>query len=83
VTGDCIVAKKAVTSGRDWTLKRRSGRRKRRSSTMAIANRSPMSMRMSRARRAGKTFTSTRVTTEPTAVGIRTKGTTVASTTPQ
>jgi hypothetical protein len=79
VTGDCRVAKKAVTSGRDWTSSSRSGRMKRRRSTIATAKSSPMSISRSRARRAGKTLTRPRVMTAPRAEGIATKGTTVAT----
>ena len=79
--GDWSVAKNAVTSGSDCTLRRRSGWRKRRSSTIVTAKRRPMSMRMSRARRAGNTLTRARVTTAPAAVGITTKGRTVKAAT--
>ena len=79
VTGDWSVAKKAVTSGSDWTLSRRSGRRKRTSRISATAKSSPISISTSRARRAGKTLTRPSVTRQPSADGITTKGTTVAS----
>ena len=76
--GDCSVAKKDVTSGIDSTRISRSGCRNRSSKTMLVANTRPMNIRMSRARRAGKTFTSSSVTAEPSATGITTNGTTVA-----
>jgi hypothetical protein len=79
VTGDCKVEKKAAMSGRDSTLSRRSGRRKRSIMTMAMANRRPMRVRMSRARRAGNTLTRVSVTTEPAATGIVTNGISVST----
>ena len=51
----------------------------RSSMTMLIAKTSPINIRMSRARRAGKTLTSVKVIAEPTATGMTTNGTTVAS----
>jgi hypothetical protein len=77
--GDCSVAKKAVTSGRDCTASSRSGRKKRTSITSATANSRPISISRSRARRAGKTLTSPSVTSVPTAVGMTTNGTTLSS----
>src|SRR5688500_12276080 len=50
----------------------------RSSNTMLVANTRPISIRMSRARRAGNTLTSINVTADPTAIGITTNGTTVA-----
>ena len=61
VTGDCSVAKNPVMSGSDSTRSSRSGLMNRSSSTMLPANTRPISIRMSRARRAGKTFTSSSV----------------------
>ena len=58
-------------------VRSRSGRRKRRSSTRPTAKSRPISIRTSRARRAGKTLTSTRVTRLPKATGMSTKGTRV------
>ena len=67
----------AVMSGNERTERSRSGRMKRRSITIATAKRSPVSIRMSRARFAGKTFTSIRVTMHPNATGMTTNGVTV------
>ncbi len=77
MTGDESVAKKAVTSGSDWTVSSRSGRRKRTSRTRPTANSSPISINTSRARRAGKTLTRPSVRSVPIADGITTKGTTL------
>ena len=76
VTGDCSVAKKSVMSGRDSTRSSCSGWIIRSSSTRLPANSSPMSIRMSRARRAGKMFTSSSVTAVPIAIGMITNGVT-------
>ena len=77
VIGDCKVAKKPVTSGSDSTRSSRSGWMKRRSRTMLPANTSPISIRMSRARRAGKTLTSNSVVPVPAATGMTQNGATV------
>jgi hypothetical protein len=47
--------------------------------TRLAANRSPISMRMSRARRAGKVFTSSSVTSVPAATGITANGIVVST----
>src|SRR6185503_4416146 len=47
--------------------------------TRLAANSRPMSIRMSRARLAGKTFTSSSVTPLPTATGMTANGTTVST----
>jgi hypothetical protein len=52
---------------------------KRSSSTMLVANTSPISIKMSRARRAGNTFTSISVMADPIAIGITTNGVVTAS----
>ena len=79
VIGDCKVAKKPVTSGSDSTRNRRSGWMKRSSSTMLPAKTRPISIRMSRARRAGNTFTSSSVVPVPAATGMTQNGATVSS----
>ena len=53
---------------------------KRNSNTRLVANTSPISIRMSRARRAGKTLTSSSVTAAPMPTGMITNGVTVIST---
>ena len=54
----------------------------RSSSTRLVANTSPISIRMSRARRAGNTLTSSSVTADPIAIGMITNGTIVSSAVP-
>ena len=81
VTGDCSVAKKSVTTGIDSTRSSRSGCTTRSRMTRLVANTSPISIRMSRARRAGKTLTSSSVTAVPSPTGITTNGATVSAAT--
>ncbi len=79
VIGDCSVAKKSVRSGSDSTFSSCSGRMKRSTMTRLAANSSPISIRMSRARLAGKVFTSISVAAVPAATGMIENGTTVSS----
>ena len=79
MTGDCNVAKNPVTSGSDSTLSNRSGCMNRNSSTRLPAKMSPITIRMSRARRAGKTLTSSSVMPAPSATGMTQNGATVSS----
>jgi hypothetical protein len=78
VIGDCSVAKKSVTSGSDSMRSSCSGWIMRSRTTRLPANSSPISIRMSRARRAGKMLTSSSVTAVPIATGMITKGTTAS-----
>jgi hypothetical protein len=79
VIGDCSVAKKSVMSGSDSTRSSCSGWIIRSSTTRLPANSSPMIMRMSRARRAGKMLTSSSVIDVPMATGTMTNGVTAAT----
>jgi hypothetical protein len=77
VIGDCSVAKKSVRSGSDSTFNSCSGLMKRSTTTRLAANSRPISIRMSRARLAGKVFTSTSVAAVPAATGMIENGTSV------
>ena len=79
VTGDCSVAKKSVRSGSDSTRINCSGRMKRSRMTRLAAKSRPISIRMSRARRAGNVLTSSSVMSDPAATGITAKGIVVST----
>ncbi len=81
MTGDCSVAKKSVTTGIDSTRSSRSGWTTRSSTTRLTANSRPISMRMSRARRAGNTLTRISVTAVPRPTGMTRNGVTVSAAT--